>query len=346
MKSLVFWYETKPNSNVKKRSTSKDVFEHKTAELQLHLNHWKLKVNKSSNTKANEYLLDLGIRIKDGKEVEKVCFFLPEEISDLSQVIDDLGIRLKDDKILTAVFNESYSYDTVHGEKYFVAKDGREPVLNIYTLDILSDLSSEIKFGGTVIKLPFKHFNEVDTYYRLRLKTKFVKNFSSIYKPKVSFIESAFSSIELIDLRINDTRDINLSLLENIRNTGKWFKISLIHLFVMRNLTDEYILSDIRLNSIRQLEEGIWLDYIGDSNYKYEKSIAYHLKAKASIENNVNVKFIEDYNALIKFRFEDRHLKFYFLYILLFALGTAVIGNALFLGLAELIYWCVKYFKL
>lgn len=131
-------------------------------------------------------------------------------------------------------------------------------------------------------------------------------------------------------LGIKTDSHFNLSLLEDIDNNGKRFKISLIHLFIMRSINDDYIISDIDLKGIRQLEEGTWNSYLGSNIYEYKKTIAYHLKVKATSDENGKWKYIEDYNALIKFRFEDSRLFKYFLYLLIFALTTSVIGNYIF----------------
>lgn len=315
MKSLAFWYEPLKKSN----SDNK-------AELQLHLNHWKAK---NEGFKDFDYFLDIGIRVKNGANVQKLCFYLPEEKLDLHTTIEDLGANLRNAKLLTAVFNENYSSNTAGNKKYFNVIHEKKTQFYIYSLDITSDCTPLHDYEGTIVKIKFKNFPGVDTYYRIRIKTNFVKNFSHIFRPKNSFFESISSSIELIDLRINDTRDLNLSLLEHIENLGEKFNISLIHLFVMRNIEDDYILSDIKLNSVRLLEKGTWEAYLQTANYEYNNSLAYHLKTKISVEEKDEGKFIEDFNALIKFRFEDSQFLRYLGYAILFALSTAIVGNIL-----------------
>lgn len=323
MNSLVVWYE--PIKNLKKSSK----VEEGKVELDLHFNHWKLKKKRKwFEKKEYEYLLDVGVRVKNGKNIDKVCFFLPDKINEISSVFEDLGEKLKEPKLLTAVFNENFSATPKIKEKYFEVKLDSKPIFNIYSLDVESDIIVEDNYNGTIIKFPFKEFS-IDTYYRFRLKTPFVQKFSTLYKPKNSFLESVFSSIELIDFRVNDTRDINLSLLEYIKKNGMEFHITLIHLFIMRSINDDYIISDINLKSIRKLEENTWSNYIGEGGFEYERTIAYHLKAKVSQEEKANERFIEDYNALIKFKFEDNQILKYFIYLIFFALITSVIGNLL-----------------
>lgn len=329
MKSLVFWYEPKEEND---SSIS-------NAELQLHFNHWKLE-EKNNSRKDYDYFLDIGIRVKDGANIRNICFFLPEVANDLSLVFEDLGSKLKDAKLLTAIFNEKYSANSGGIQKYFQAtKDGKNELF-IYALDVRSDLVSIHNYGGTIVKIAFTCFDGVDTYYRIRLKTDFVKKFSHIYRPTNSFFENIFSRVELIDFRVNDTRDINPSLLEHINIYGKMFNISLIHLFIMRNITDEYILSDIHLNSVRLLEEGTWNAYLEGTNYEYSKSLAYHLKTKVLDSDRLKDKYIEDFNALVKFNFEDSQLMKYLGFAILFALASGILGNTLY----DLIKYLGRYF--
>ena len=329
MKSIVFWFEPKQINGDRH-------LEH--PELELHLNHWKLNDKKSK--KDIEYFLDVGVKIKNGANVGNVCFYLPDEIEEIATYIEDLGGKLKERRLLTAVFNENYS-STIGGNKYFEVKQSGKSLFYIYSLDVKADLQIEKKFQGSILKFEFQYFKQTDTYYRLRLKKNFVKKFSVVYRPKNSFLESIFSSVELIDIKINDTRNTHLSLLEHIEKNGKMFNLSLVHLFVMRNINDEYIISDLNLNSIRQLEEHTWNSYLDEKSFKYQSTIAYHLKAKVTEDDKKKNRFIEDYNALIKFRFEDRQLLKYFIYLLLFALLTEVSGSALY----DILGYLVSCFK-
>jgi hypothetical protein len=151
---------------------------------------------------------------------------------------------------------------------------------------------------------------------------------SYIFNPSNSFLESAYSSIEIIDFRINDTRNLNLSLVEHINRHSK-FNISLMHYFVMRDVKDEYILSNQDLNSVRQLENDIWTPYIDVNEHIYKRAFAYHLKKKASGVGS-DITYIEEFSAVLKFRFEDSKLIKYFIYIFIFAMITEVLGSGLY----------------
>lgn len=195
MKSLAVWYESKQNNS-------------SISELELHFNHWKIGKKQHLFDKEFEYILDIGIKVKNGEDVKNLCFFFPDTTS---LELEDLGKKLKEPKLLAAVFNENYKPKIDNNNKFHEIWHGDKAIFNVYSLDEKEDFKSELKFDGTVLKFPFKFFPDKDTYYRIRLKTPFVKKFSYIYKPKNSILDSVFSSVELIDFRVNDTRDINLN---------------------------------------------------------------------------------------------------------------------------------------
>jgi hypothetical protein len=333
MNSIAIWYEKEGDATGT------------VPEIDLHINHWKLKFKRnffvrklrslSSKTLGklsskfvfhnSDYFMDIGMKISKGQNIKNVCIYVPCDFSDKSKLIEDIGHKLVNKRLVTAVFNEPYN-TTTGDSKYFTVTEGNSPLFNIYMLDVSNDIKIEKQFGGTVIKFAFKNFN-IPTYYRIRLKAPYVTNLSYVFKPSTYFLESAYSSIEIIDFRINDSRNLNLSLLEHIASHYK-FNIRLVHYFVMRNIKDEYIVSNYQLSSVRQLEDDTWTSYINENEYIYEKSFAYHLKRKA--EEKEPVKYIEDFSAVIKYRFEDSKLLKYFLYLFLFAMITEVLGSALY----------------
>lgn len=320
-----------------------------TPELDIHINHWKLKFKKnfflrklrwlSSKTLGrffermyfndSDYFMDVGLMVRDGVDVQNVCIYIPYQYTDQNKLIEDLGCMLENKRMITAVFNEPYNTATTANSKYFqVFKDGKQ-LFNVYKLDISNDILLSNSFDGTILKIPFKQFDNRPTYYRFRFKSPFVTNLSFFYKPSNKFLESAFSSIEIIDFRINDTRNLNVSLIEHINAHGH-VHIALVHFFLMRSIKDEYIVSNQILNGVRQLEDETWSTYINQRQYVYKKSFAYHLKNKVSDQEKEKSKYIEDFSGVIKFRFEDNRLLIYLLWILLFALFTEVFGSGLY----------------
>ena len=336
-KSIAIWYEKKDlNLNI-------------PPEIDIHINHWKLKLNRnflvrklrSLSTKTlgkkwnwfnfqnNDYFIDFGLKISNGANIQNVCFYFPYEFSNQKQLIEDIGNRLNKKELLRAVFNEPYNFTTNDNDKYITVKNSTKALFNIYALDINNDIKLDAKYNGTIVRFPFKMFDNLPSYYRFRVKSAFVSELSYIFKPSNSFLESAYSSIEIIDFRINDYRNLGTSLIEHIQEKSA-FNIALIHYFVMRSIKDEYIISNQELYSVRQLEKETWGNYITAEDHLYEESFAYHFKKKASDEDKASNKFVSDFSAVLKFRFEDSKFVKYFMWLLAFALFTEVFGSGLY----------------
>lgn len=344
MNSLAIWYEE-----------NSPLVDNEVPCLDLHFNHWKLhrkylirnEIKKKIKEQINwelklkqplwkptfenttDYFLDIGIKVGSGRNVKNVCLYFPYKILKTDNVIADLGCKLNNRDATTAIFNEDYSVVIPATPKIIELKSGTNTVLKVYQLDIPNDIKFKEEYHGTVIRFPHNDFGAIPSYYRIRIKSNFISTLSYFYRPKNAFLESAFSSIELIDFRLNDTRNLDLSLLEHIA-TNKKFNIRLVHYFIMRKVKDDYILSNQPLNSLRELEENTWNKYIDSDDYNYEKSLAYHLKTKMSEEDIKNGKYIQDFIALFKFRIEGSKLIKYFMYAILFALLTELIGHGLY----------------
>jgi hypothetical protein len=339
MNSIAIWYEQKAAPE-----------NEPIPELEIHVNHWKLKFKMNfiwKKTRAffseilgkklaifqfhdSDYFMDIGLKIVSGENVERVCIYLPKETNvDNPKLIEDIGGKLKDPKLLTAVFNEPYTIITNENAKHFTVQKKGTQLFNVYALDITNDIHSDNQFNGTIIKFPFRQFNDLPTYYRIRLKSVFVKQFSDVEVPSNSFLESAYSSNEIIDFRINDKRNLDVSLIEHI-NSYRNFNISLVHYFVMRRVKDEYVLSNQQLNGVRQLENETWSAYINQEQYNYEKAFAYHLKHKVTEKERDDKKFISDFSAVLKFKFENGRLMWYILGFLAVAIALELSGNLIY----------------
>ncbi len=338
MNSIAIWYETKSGDAGAA-----------VPELDIHINHWKLRINKgffarklrklSSKTFGrlwpklsfddSDYFLDIGLHINNGEDVSAVCIYVPFVFQDKGKVIEDIGERLKSPRILSAVFNEFYTLSTTQSPKYFEVRKSNVPIFNVYSLDIANDISIEKKYSGTILRFPFQQFNGLPTYYRLRLKSSFVTALSYVYSPSNSLFESASSSIEITDFRINDTRDLDVSLAEEMAGKGK-FNIALIHYFIMRSVRDEHMLSNQDLKSVRQLEESTWASYITSSEYRYAKTFAYHLKQKVTEQEKLDKQYLTDFTAVFKFKFEDVKLIRYIFWFLVIAFAIELTANWLY----------------
>jgi len=275
MNCIAIWCSS---ANIKNASNS----------LEMHFNLWKL----GKKRKANCFL-DIGVMIQNAINISNINIFIPKPVA-ISD-IEDLGITLKENPDLAStLFNEDYRVSSRANEKIIEVLDvNRIPVFYIYVLDLNSDVVIENIYGGSIIKIRIpQELVSKKHYYRIRITNSYVDSISHIYTPPNSVLESAFSQTELVDFRINEKRNLNISLLERIRLEGE-FSFTKTHLFLMREASDDYVYSHKPPNGSRQLEVDSWKSYVGD-NYSFDKIIAYHWK-----ETNKHCSF----SAFVKFRY-------------------------------------------
>jgi len=252
----------------------------KPDELECHFNLWML--NRSGHRRRRECdcFLDIGIMLSHADDSTHINIFIPGRI-DKPNILD-LGVLFRDrTELVSAVFNEDYAVLARAGEKTIeVQKTDTTRLFDIYMLDIDSDVSIESQFGGSTarIRIP-EHLKDRKHYYRIRLTCAFVDLIGHTYTPPASSIlEGAFFQTELIDFRVNENRNLPVSLRETIRQHGN-IHFTKTHLFLMREASDDYVFSH-KPPSGRQLEKDTWKTYVG-LDRPFEHITAYHWKDTA-----------------------------------------------------------------
>ena len=280
MKSIAIWY--KPVNNI---------LEHEE-KLDLHFNFWKIPNGISESHK----FLDIGIKLSNTINIDFLKIYFPIKIkeNDFEDIVDKF-IHKAD--LVSAIFNENYKVISTATSKSFEIKNAKnEFVFNIYKTSY-SDLSFEEKHGGTIISIKIPK-EEKSNYFRFRIKGDFISSLSTTSVPTNSILESAFSEIEMIDFRVNEIRDLNHDLLEQIK-LEKLLKIQKQHFFFICSKDEELIGNHQPFLSCRNLENYRWDDYVGITNVNNQIYLAYHWK-----ETDV-----ESVSTLIKTKYEKNNWK-------------------------------------
>lgn len=307
MKTIALWFDKMPDCELEEK------------EIDIHINFWKV-LNKSKKVlKKQEYFIDFGFMIEDAKSIEKLHLHFPSKVEQSD--FEDLGKMIgKDVKYVNAIFNENYEMisDFTHPKHRTIKDKAQKTIFVIYSIDIKSDdiLLSDC-YGGTKvsIKIPASTAQENHKIYiRIRLKGNAVKYFIREYTPKNWFFQSAFTSIDAIDFRINEKRNCNDSLAEKITEE-QLFNINKIDFLVMRDAQDDLIANNLRI-TCRELEVDLWQEYVG-KEYGVENIIAYHWSEKASEVPNESRKFLDSFNAWVKIKYHKSNFKTIILYILI-----------------------------
>ncbi|HLP48660.1 MAG TPA: hypothetical protein VK186_10275 [Candidatus Deferrimicrobium sp.] len=309
MNTISIWYK-------KKVDCTENEFE--KVSLDLHFNFWKLKEKWSF--KANKvkrkwpfttdyaYFLDIGLKIKDFKFIDTVKLYFPFELK--KDAIKDLGnFVVNDTSLVNAIFNEEYKIISIPNKKFSdLEHPDNKRNFSIYCIDTNNDLVIEKKHNGSIVTLNVGTINcgNKECYFRFRISSEFLRQFTHLYTPKNSLFQSAFIETEVIDLRLNEKRNLDQNLLEEMERE-KMFKINKIHFLLLRNAEDNFVFAHHDTNTCRVLEEKIWDKYI-DFKHKEKKIIAYHWK---KTDDN------HSFNAFVKIEFKRNNITTIIMYVLI-----------------------------
>lgn len=261
MKSIAIWY--KPI----------DVNLECVEKLDLHFNFWKI----PNGTSKSHKFLDIGVKLSNTKNIESLKIYFPVKIkeSDFEDIVDKFINKVD---LVSAIFNENYKVISTATSKSFEIKDTKnEFIFNIYKTSI-SDLIFVDKYEGTLISISIPK-EEKTNYFRFRIKGDFINSLTTISKPTNSIFQSAFSEIEIIDFRVNEIRDLNHDLLEQIKEE-RLLTIQKQHFFFICSKDEELIGNHQPFLSCRNLENYKWDDYVGNKKINNQTYLAYHWKEK------------------------------------------------------------------
>lgn len=316
MKSLAFWCK-------KNADTPEPV-------IDCHINFWKLPKENGSDF---ERFLDIGLKLDKISDISTVFIYVPCKINPTE--VYDLGKTIcgSDANLLNAIFNEKYSITIDSTSDYYQVKKPSQqgPAFNIYALGSENIELEKSYHDGTLIKIkmPNNSVKKTNTYIRIRIRSKNLEDLSTIEKSPASVLGEAFTNIEIFDFRINSLRHLPNKVNEEISDQGS-FKIQKIHFFYICSYKEIYVLSHSPFSGARQLEKGLWDDYISTTsnivNFEKDKAfIAYQWTESCSPD-----KQIKQFNAFIKTEYRHRNwgtIIKYLIYISLFSLVIGLLTN-------------------
>lgn len=304
MKSIAIWY----------KPINKDLESIK--DLELHFNFWKI----PNGVKKSYKFLDIGVKISNTENIESLKIFFPVTIKkdDFKDIVDKF---INKTDLLCAIFNENYKVTSDGTSKTSEIRDSNNQfVFNIYKTST-SDLKFENKYGGTIVEITIPKEKKTN-YFRFRINGDFINSLTTISKPTNSIFQSAFSEIEMIDFRVNEIRDLNHDLLEQIKEE-RLLIIKKQHFFFICSKDEELIGNHQPFLSCRNLENYKWDDYVGNREIVNQTYLAYHWKEKDA----------ESVSILIKTKYEKNNWKTiakYAIFAFLFAVIVNLFSNWLY----------------
>lgn len=332
---------------------------------ELHFNFWLLN---QETTKEISYL-DIGVKFPELSTEEAIKIYFPFQV-DKDNYIPVLGKKVADDvTLLEGIFNTkvtSISLKNTYQNKIEL-DNGKK--LTFHTFLDLKETSKQ-PYGvdyyhiktGTILKFDHKLFtgfegkenlsHETDSgtvenfYFRFRIKLQgSSKNaFFHRYKPAGNILLNLFQTTEIIDFRLNETRNLHSALHPELSFDSN---ISKIHFFLIREADSSFQQAHTNFTRCRLLENDLWEDYLnieGTPDFKTpERMIIYHWKAgetsKGKQENGG--AGIDHFTAFAKFLRVSGNFKTVLL-VILTAVLLSVIGNVVSNYALEFLAWLLK----
>lgn len=322
-RSLAFWFvEPKPENQ-------------SNAGVELHFNYWRLQSGMIN-------YLDVGVRLISIASFSSIKFYFPFDEEDM-QYEPDLGEKVCSSfDLVSAVFNDSVTKLEKNENRHYYdvtfGKQDTNPPIRFFTNLLPEEKKSKggvvitpensDKSKGTIIEFPsnmFELITEIDGYFRFRLKlsNNAMKSLSRTYNPKGALITNYFETHEIVDFRVNESRNLPTKIKENLTNNSY---IKKVHFFLIRDAKSEYRMSHDVYDRCRILEANIWNDYLGISidDSVDNQMLIYHWKGK--VVNN----FIEHFSAFAKFTrrvLKIKHLLLISLFIIILGVLSGLIAN-------------------
>jgi hypothetical protein len=252
-------------------------------EVELHFNYWSLKEKRKwysplrllPENKGKIRYLDIGVRITNASDSESVNFYLPFEITSMVYR-HELGEKIcKNNELISAVFNcpiESISpqRSTAYCDIDFSQKKDERPIRFFTQLEVSSKgvkiepITTEKRHKGCVITFPksiFEHTEGRDSYFRFRieLSQSDEKSILNVDKPFFRAVTNDHEVSEIVDFRINETRNLPVEVSKQLTSSASLKKI---HFFLIRDSRSEHKMSDANYKRCRILENDLWGEYL------------------------------------------------------------------------------------
>lgn len=251
-------------------------------------------------------VLDIGLMASNVSLAEKIRLYIPFFV-DRKNLTDLCGCLSKNTDLLGAVFNEPYTSTARSGEvKKTDVLEGknRNTKFTLYNLDFTSkDVElSTYKQKGTFLDFNIQNIigssntaGSCDEYYfRFRIESPELKKCVREYQAPNRYFETLVNSTYMVDMRFNNTRSMEQSLVQVLTAQGGRLLASINSLhFLLMTKVDVDVDKDFK--SARVLEEEIWNSYVNLPKQSGEKSteiqtesrttediIAYHTSVKGN----------------------------------------------------------------
>lgn len=306
-KSMAIWIPLKQST---KTPDTNDRPQGPTANL--HFNVWRLghRGQKTKNSTQSD-LLDIGVMVTSPSQISEILIYVPLKIYEKD--ITDLGPLFSDGALATGIFNESLtstngplksvnvltnaSGSTFCGVVKFPCSNG---------CIASSHLSLEQQFDGTVLTITDEAMGMgisgtpagENLYFRLRLTIPKdgANTFINVAVPDDKLFTSGVDVTEYLDFRLNQVRDLNPGIAQQMTKVGLPI-ITRLDFLLAVGVAVDVVVGHPDFHKCRLLEIGLWKAYVNESHLK-KGMVIYHWKQ----ECKPGQQYVGDFNAFVKLR--------------------------------------------
>lgn len=304
--------------------------------VELHMNYLKtVKHSLNRFRKGYNRCLDIGIMVMPPvKEIEAIYIYFPFQIK--IEDVMDLGNAIKDPSLFCTLFNDDFSITNVVEHPLFSEvrpKSDNRQGFWLYTLGKNTySLQDGIK-KGSLLKIEIKELPSEDNFVKIneekeikkqkgpglyfRLRINNIRKSDFYFEEKVTndIFQSAFSKAEMLDLRVNEIREFDKNVIDDLKKNRFFVTFTKFHFFFIGSSENEQVLGDTNYSDCRLLDSEKWGSYSEDLNNKDKKYLAYHWCKKAkdnecfptckvflrTIYSSINIKKAIEYCLIVIF---------------------------------------------
>lgn len=226
--------------------------------------------------KNDEPVLDIGFFISKLSAAQTIRLYVPFVV-DTSNLEDLCECLSKDASLLGAVFNEPYTSADIPNQnkkaRVFEGDDSKVKFI-LYKLDFSSQNDVQLdsyrngETQGTFLDFDAKNIlgsikegDCQDYYLRFRIQSPELRKCVREYEAPNRYFETLVNSTYMVDMRFNNTRSMNRSLVQTLttQNNCALAPINGLH-FLLMTKVDVDVSNDF--NSSRVLEKKTWDEYV------------------------------------------------------------------------------------
>lgn len=284
-------------------------------EIELHINYWLLQ----EDTGFELNYLDVGVKFGGIDSQSSINIYFPFKVNGTNYYPGLGSLVCSRSDLIQTIFNSTYASTTKASNTSVDIAFRDDDVLRFHTqIDLAGEnggVTVKETGEGSTLSFPLSLFtlkeseekNLAPNYFRFRIQLERDKcNISQVHKHSDRYILNRLESIEIVDFRLNEVRDLpGVIQSKNLIDSG----IRNIHFFLIREVNSEYKQSHADYKRCRLLERELWDDYLNPdrspSKKIPEQMLIYHWKESSYQKDNTGkVKRgspIEKFTAFAKF---------------------------------------------